>query len=158
MARGAEIGTNRSALLGSADVVLSVQPLGLDDIEALRAGTVTLSFLQPWVHGDVIRAMAGRSVTAFSLDLEPRISRAQSMDALSSQALVAGYRAVIVAAEFAPRMFPLFMTAAGTVPPAKVLGLGAGAAGLRGIATARRLGAGVSRTEAGGPRAAGGGP
>jgi len=143
-ARGAEIGTNRSALLGSADVVLSVQPLGLDDVEALRAGTVTLSFLQPWVHGDVIRAMAGRSVTAFSLDLVPRISRAQSMDALSSQALVAGYRAVIVAAEFAPRMFPLFMTAAGTVPPAKVLVLGAGVAGLQAIATARRLGAVVS--------------
>ena len=105
---------------------------------------MTLSFLQPWVHGDVIREMAGRSVTAFSLDLVPRISRAQSMDALSSQALVAGYRAVIVAAEFAPRMFPLFMTAAGTVPPAKVLVLGAGVAGLQAIATARRLGAVVS--------------
>src|SRR3954451_5534537 len=144
IARGAEIGTNRAALLASADVVLSVQPLGLDDIEFLRAGTVTLSFLQPWVHGDVIRAMAGRSVTAFSLDLVPRISRAQSMDALSSQALVAGYRAVIVAAAAAPRMFPLFMTAAGTVPPAKVLVLGAGVAGLQAIATARRLGAVVS--------------
>ena len=144
VARGAEIGTNRAALLASADVVLSVQPLGLDDIEFLRAGTVTLSFLQPWVHGDVIRAMAGRSVTAFSLDLVPRISRAQSMDALSSQALVAGYRAVIVAAAAAPRMFPLFMTAAGTVPPAKVLVLGAGVAGLQAIATARRLGAVVS--------------
>ena len=144
VARGAEIGTNRSALLASADVVLSVQPLGLDDVESLRPGTVTLSFLQPWVHGDVIRTMASRSVTAFSLDLVPRISRAQSMDALSSQALIAGYRAVIVAAEFAPRMFPLFMTAAGTVPPAKVLVLGAGVAGLQAIATARRLGAVVS--------------
>ena len=144
VARGAEIGTNRAALLASADVVLSVQPLGVDDVESLRPGAVTLSFLQPWVHGDVIREMAGRSVTAFSLDLVPRISRAQSMDALSSQALVAGYRAVIVAAEFAPRMFPLFMTAAGTVPPAKVLVLGAGVAGLQAIATARRLGAVVS--------------
>jgi NAD(P) transhydrogenase subunit alpha len=105
---------------------------------------VTLSFLQPWVHGDLVGALAQRSVTAFSLDLVPRISRAQSMDALSSQALVAGYRAVIVAAEAAPRMFPLFMTAAGTVPPAKVLVLGAGVAGLQAIATARRLGAVVS--------------
>jgi NAD(P) transhydrogenase subunit alpha len=143
-ARGVEIGTNRPALLASADAVLSVQPLGVDDVEQLRSGAVTLSFLQPWVHGDVIRAMAARSVTAFSLDLVPRISRAQSMDALSSQALVAGYRAVILAAEGAPRMFPLFMTAAGTVAPAKVLVLGAGVAGLQAIATARRLGAVVS--------------
>jgi NAD(P) transhydrogenase subunit alpha len=143
-ARGAEIGTNREVLLGSGDVVLSVQPLPASDAAALRPGTATLSFLQPWVHGDVIRALAQRSVTAFSLDLVPRISRAQSMDALSSQALVAGYRAVIVAAEAAPRMFPLFMTAAGTVPPAKVLVLGAGVAGLQAIATARRLGAVVS--------------
>jgi NAD(P) transhydrogenase subunit alpha len=143
-ARGAEIGVNRAALLASADVALSVQPLPAADVEQLRAGSVTLSFLQPWVHGDVIRTMAQRSVTAFSLDLVPRISRAQSMDALSSQALVAGYRAVIVAAEAAPRMFPLFMTAAGTVPPAKVLVLGAGVAGLQAIATARRLGAVVS--------------
>ena len=144
VARGAEIATSRATLLASADVALSVQPLGLDDVEALRPGAVALSFLQPWSHGDVIRAMAARSVTAFSLDLVPRISRAQSMDALSSQALVAGYRAVIVAAEAAPRMFPLFMTAAGTVPPAKVLVLGAGVAGLQAIATARRLGAVVS--------------
>jgi len=144
VARGAEIGTNREALLASGDVVLSVQPLPVADAESLRPGTATVSFLQPWAHGDVIRALAQRSVSAFSLDLVPRISRAQSMDALSSQALVAGYRAVIVAAEAAPRMFPLFMTAAGTVPPAKVLVLGAGVAGLQAIATARRLGAVVS--------------
>jgi len=143
-ARGAQISTDRAGLLAEADVVLSVQPLGSDDVEHLRAGSVSLSFLQPWVHGDVIRAMAARSVTAFSLDLVPRISRAQSMDALSSQALAAGYRAVILAAEAAPRMFPMFMTAAGTVPPAKVLVLGAGVAGLQAIATARRLGAVVS--------------
>jgi H+-translocating NAD(P) transhydrogenase subunit alpha len=141
VARGAEIGTNRTALLASADVVLSVQPLGADDVERLRPGAVTLSFLQPWVHGDVIRAMAARSITAFSLDLVPRISRAQSMDALSSQALVAGYYCVLQAATIAPRMFPLAMTAAGTVPPAKLLVLGAGVAGLQAIATARRLGA-----------------
>ena len=143
-ARGAELTADRSAMLAHADVVLSVQPLPVADVDALRPGAATLSFLQPWVHGDVIRALAGRSVTAFSLDLVPRISRAQSMDALSSQALVAGYRAVVVAAEVAPRMFPLFMTAAGTVAPAKVLVLGTGVAGLQAIATARRLGAVVT--------------
>jgi NAD(P) transhydrogenase subunit alpha len=91
-----------------------------------------------------VRALAARSVTSFSLDLVPRLSRAQPMDALSSQALIAGYRAVLLAAATAPRMFPLFMTAAGTVAPAKLLVLGAGVAGLQAIATARRLGAVVS--------------
>ena len=142
--KGATIGTHRETMLRDADVVLSVQPLPVTDAELLKAGTTTISFLQPWTHGDVIRALAHRNVTALSLDLVPRISRAQSMDALSSQALVAGYRAVILAAEAAPRMFPLFMTAAGTVPPAKVLVLGAGVAGLQAIATAKRLGAVVS--------------
>ena len=139
--RGAEIVTSRSDLLRSADVALTVQPLGADDIALLPSGATTLSFLQPWVHGEIIRNMAARSVTAFSMDLVPRISRAQSMDALSSQALVAGYHCVMLAASVAPRMFPLAMTAAGTVPPAKVLVLGAGVAGLQAIATARRLGA-----------------
>jgi NAD(P) transhydrogenase subunit alpha len=142
--RGAEVVTDRSQLLQGADVVLAVQPLPVGDVSHLRGGAVTLSFLQPWAHGDSVRALAARSVTSFSLDLVPRISRAQSMDALSSQALVAGYRAVIVAATRAPRLFPLFMTAAGTVPPAKVLVLGAGVAGLQAIATARRLGAVVT--------------
>jgi len=140
-ARGADIVTSRDELLRGADVVVSVQPLPIDDIALLRAGTVTLSFLQPWAHGDAVRALAARSATALSLDLVPRISRAQSMDALSSQALVAGYFCVLEAATLAPRMFPLAMTAAGTVPPAKVLVLGAGVAGLQAIATARRLGA-----------------
>jgi H+-translocating NAD(P) transhydrogenase subunit alpha len=143
-ARGAQIVLDRPQLLDSADVVLGVQPLPVGDISHLRAGAVALSFLQPWAHGQAVRALAARSVTSFSLDLVPRISRAQPMDALSSQALVAGYRAVILAAANAPRLFPLFMTAAGTVPPAKVLVLGAGVAGLQAIATARRLGAVVT--------------
>ena len=143
-ARGAGIVTDRANLLQAADVVLAVQPLPIGDIAHLHAGAVTVSFLQPWAHGHSVRALAARSVTSFSLDLVPRISRAQSMDALSSQALVAGYRAVMIAASTAPRLFPLFMTAAGTVPPAKVLVLGAGVAGLQAIATARRLGAMVT--------------
>lgn len=143
-ARGAQVVTDRAQLLQSADLVLAVQPLPVGDISHLRAGAVTVSFLQPWAHGHSVRALAARSVTSFSLDLIPRISRAQSMDALSSQALVAGYRAVVIAAGIAPRLFPLFMTAAGTVPPAKVLVLGAGVAGLQAIATARRLGAMVT--------------
>jgi H+-translocating NAD(P) transhydrogenase subunit alpha len=143
-ARGAHIVTDRAQLLQGADVVLGVQPLLVGDVAHLRAGAVTVSFLQPWAHGNSVRALAARSVTSFSLDLVPRISRAQSMDALSSQALIAGYRAVTIAASAAPRLFPLFMTAAGTVPPAKVLVLGAGVAGLQAIATARRLGAMVT--------------
>jgi NAD(P) transhydrogenase subunit alpha len=143
-ARGAEVVADRTALLQSADAVLAVQPLSVGDVALLPAGAVSVSFLQPWVHGDTVRALAAASVTSFSLDLVPRISRAQAMDALSSQALVAGYRAVVLAAAAAPRMFPLFMTAAGTVAPAKVLVLGAGVAGLQAIATARRLGAVVS--------------
>jgi NAD(P) transhydrogenase subunit alpha len=143
-ARGAQIVSDRAQLLQGADVVLAVQPLPVGDISQLHAGAATVSFLQPWAHGDSVRALAARSVTSFSLDLVPRISRAQSMDALSSQALVAGYRAVMIAASTAPRLFPLFMTAAGTVPPAKVLVLGAGVAGLQAIATARRLGAMVT--------------
>jgi NAD(P) transhydrogenase subunit alpha len=143
-ARGAEIVTDRAQLLQAADVVLAVQPLPVGDISHLRAGAVMVSFLQPWAHGHSVRALAARSVTSFSLDLVPRISRAQPMDALSSQALVAGYRAVMIAASSAPRLFPLFMTAAGTVAPAKVLVLGAGVAGLQAIATARRLGAMVT--------------
>jgi NAD(P) transhydrogenase subunit alpha len=142
--RGAEIGADRRSLLAGADAVLSVQPLPPADAASIRPGTVCMSFLQPWAHIDAIEALARASATAFSLDLVPRISRAQPMDALSSQALVGGYRAVIVAAERAPRMFPLFMTAAGTVAPAKLLVLGAGVAGLQAIATARRLGAVVS--------------
>lgn len=130
-------------VLTGADAVLSVQPLSPDRLAALRSGTVTVSFLPATQDLDVVRAARDAGVTAFSLELVPRISRAQSMDALTSQALVAGYRAVLVAAEKLPRFFPLSMTAAGTVPPAEVLVLGAGVAGLQAIATARRLGARV---------------
>jgi NAD(P) transhydrogenase subunit alpha len=102
---------------------------------------VLFSFLQPATNADAVAALAKRKVTAFSLDLVPRISRAQSMDALSSQAGIAGYKAVLLAANHLPKFFPLLMTAAGTVAPARVLVMGAGVAGLQAIATARRLGA-----------------
>ncbi|TDD67006.1 NAD(P) transhydrogenase subunit alpha [Jiangella aurantiaca] len=130
-------------VLAGADVVLSVQPLTPDRIARLRTGAVTVSLLPVSQELDVVQAARDAGVTAFSLELVPRISRAQSMDALTSQALVAGYRAVLVAAEKLPRFFPLSMTAAGTIPPAEVLVLGAGVAGLQAVATARRLGARV---------------
>jgi NAD(P) transhydrogenase subunit alpha len=125
----------------AADAVLKVQPPSLDEVAKLKSGAVSISFLQPSTNGDVIRALAKQQVTAFSLDLVPRISRAQSMDALSSQANVGGYKAVLLAANHLPKFFPLLMTAAGTVAPARVLVMGAGVAGLQAIATARRLGA-----------------
>lgn len=136
---GAEVVPDHPA--GRAEVVTSVQPLDLDRARELRSGDITVSFLQPSAELDLVRVLAERGVTAFSLDLLPRVTRAQSADALSSQALVAGYRAVLVAAQHLPRFLPMFTTAAGTVPPAKVLVLGAGVAGLQAIATARRLGA-----------------
>jgi NAD(P) transhydrogenase subunit alpha len=131
-------------VLAGADVVLSVQPLNPAQMKSLKTGAVTISFLSPTTSVDSIDAAAAVGVTAFSLELIPRISRAQSMDALTSQALCAGYRAALVGAELSPRFFPLLMTAAGTVTPAQVLVLGAGVAGLQAIATARRLGAVVS--------------
>ena len=131
-------------VLKDADVVLSVSPLTPAQMSSLKKGAVTISFLSPVTAIDSIDAAASAGVTAFSLELVPRISRAQSMDALTSQALCAGYRAVLVGAEMSPRFFPLLMTAAGTVTPAQVLVLGAGVAGLQAIATARRLGAVVS--------------
>jgi NAD(P) transhydrogenase subunit alpha len=131
-------------VLAGADVVLSVHPLNPAQMKSLKTGAVTISFLSPTTSVDSIDAAAAAGVTAFSLELVPRISRAQSMDALTSQALCAGYRAALVGAELSPRFFPLLMTAAGTVTPAQVLVLGAGVAGLQAIATARRLGAVVS--------------
>ena len=131
-------------VLKDADVVLSVSPLTPSQMSSLKKGALTISFLSPVTAVDSIDAAASAGVTAFSLELVPRISRAQSMDALTSQALCAGYRAVLVGAEMSPRFFPLLMTAAGTVTPAQVLVLGAGVAGLQAIATARRLGAVVS--------------
>ena len=138
---GVAIEADRWTLLGTADVVLSVQPPRLEDVARLRVGAATISFLQPATQGAIIEALAARGVTAFSLELLPRISRAQSMDALSSQASLAGYKAVLMAANRLGKFFPMLMTAAGTIPPARVLVLGAGVAGLQAIATARRLGA-----------------
>ena len=131
-------------VFSDADVVASVQPLSPDQMKSLKKGAITISFLSPTTAVDSIDAAATAGVTAISLELVPRISRAQSMDALTSQALCAGYRATLVAAEMSPRFFPLLMTAAGTVTPANVVVLGAGVAGLQAIATAKRLGAVVS--------------
>jgi H+-translocating NAD(P) transhydrogenase subunit alpha len=131
-------------VISDADVVASVTALTPDQMKSLKKGALTISFLSPTTSIDSIEAAAGAGVTALSLELVPRISRAQSMDALTSQALCAGYRASLVAAELSPRFFPLLMTAAGTVTPAQVVVLGAGVAGLQAIATAKRLGAVVS--------------
>lgn len=131
-------------VLKNADVVLSVTALTPAQIATLKKGAITISFLSVVNQRESIDAAVAAGVTAFSLELVPRISRAQSMDALTSQALCAGYRASLVGAELSPRFFPMLMTAAGTVTPAQVLILGAGVAGLQAIATARRLGAVVS--------------
>ncbi len=139
---GAEV--KSGDVLTGADVVLSVQPLTPAQMKSLKKGSITISFLSPTGSVDSIDAAVAAGVTAFSLEMVPRISRAQSMDALTSQALCAGYRASLVAAELSPKFFPLLMTAAGTVTPAKVVVLGAGVAGLQAIATAKRLGAVVS--------------
>jgi len=130
--------------LSSADVVATVRPLENDAIGQLKSGAITISFLSPSNDAQTIKALADKKVTALSFDVLPRISRAQSMDALTSQALCAGYRTVLIAAERAPKFFPMLMTAAGTIPAAKVLVLGAGVAGLQAMATAKRLGAIVS--------------
>ena len=128
-------------MLADADVVLHVRPLLPAEIGRLRRGAVTIGFMTPSAELDGVRLLRDAGVTAFSMELVPRISRAQSMDALTSQALVSGYRCALEAAMRLPRFFPLFMTAAGTVPPARVVVLGAGVAGLQAIATAKRLGA-----------------
>ena len=135
---GAAVSTE--ALSGAA-LVLSVQQLDPMTVRRLPSGTATMSFLAPTQSLDLVRDLRDVGLTSFAMDLVPRISRAQSMDALSSQALVAGYRGAIVAAGMLRRFFPLNMTAAGTVPPATVVVLGAGVAGLQAIATAKRLGA-----------------
>ena len=125
----------------SGEVVAKVAPPSGEEIGRLGQGSVLVGFLQPLTAGDTVRALADAGVTSFAMEAIPRISRAQSMDALSSQATVSGYRAALIAAQELPRFFPMLTTAAGTVRPAKVLVLGAGVAGLQAIATARRLGA-----------------
>ena len=133
-----------AALYEGADAVVRVARPSAEETASLREGTVLIGFLAPLTDAEGIERLRSRGVVGFAMESVPRITRAQSMDALSSQATVAGYKAVIVAADRVPKMFPLLMTAAGTVAPARVLVLGAGVAGLQAIATARRLGAVVS--------------
>jgi len=130
--------------IATADIVASVRPLDYARASRLRAGGVSASFLSPGSDIETMRGLRDAKATGLSFDTLPRISRAQSMDALTSQSLVTGYRAALIGAELLPKFFPLFMTAAGTIQPAKVLVLGAGVAGLQAIATAKRLGAKVS--------------
>jgi H+-translocating NAD(P) transhydrogenase subunit alpha len=150
---GAEIVGDAAALLGQADIVLKVaRPLtaaesGADEIANLKPGAVLISQLDPYRNRDQVADYARRGIVAVAMELVPRITRAQSMDVLSSQANLAGYKAVIDAAEQFGRAFPMMMTAAGTIAPAKVMVMGAGVAGLQAIATARRLGAVVSATD-----------
>jgi NAD(P) transhydrogenase subunit alpha len=141
---GVSVVSSPSGLLQAADAVLKVQAPTSSEVDMLKKDAVLISFLQPATQGEVIKALAKAGITAFSLELLPRISRAQSMDALSSQASAAGYKAVLMAANRLGKFFPMMMTAAGTVAPARVLVMGAGVAGLQAIATARRLGAVVS--------------
>ena len=129
--------------LAQADVLLTVQPPSLDEIAQLKQGTVVIGHLQPHLAPERTKALRDRKITAFAMELLPRTTRAQAMDVLSSQAAVAGYKAVLIAAEAAPKFFPMLTTAAGTIRPSKVLIVGAGVAGLQAIATARRLGAQV---------------
>ena len=141
---GAMIASRGGTILHEADAVLKVQAPRESEISVLKKGAVLVSFLQPATQADTVRSLASHGITAFSLELLPRISRAQSMDALSSQASAAGYKAVLMAADRIGKLFPMMMTAAGTVAPTRVLVMGAGVAGLQAIATARRLGAVVS--------------
>jgi NAD(P) transhydrogenase subunit alpha len=139
--KGARIAASRQDVFTSADLVLWVRLEGhAPDLPSLRRGQVVVGFLSPVARPQALRELAERGVLAFALELVPRITRAQSVDALSSMATIAGYKAVILAADALPRIFPLLMTAAGTLSPARVFVLGAGVAGLQAIATARRLG------------------
>jgi H+-translocating NAD(P) transhydrogenase subunit alpha len=150
---GATIAPDEAAALADADIVLKVQrPLtdaegGPDELKLMKRGALLLGMLTPYAAGDQLRAYAAAGVNAFAMELIPRITRAQSMDVLSSQANLAGYRAVIDAAAEFGRAFPMMMTAAGTVPPARCLVMGVGVAGLQAIATAKRLGAIISATD-----------
>ncbi|HEY6544162.1 MAG TPA: NAD(P) transhydrogenase subunit alpha [Dokdonella sp.] len=140
---GCEVLADARSALSAADVLLKVQPPGLEEIAALREGAVVIGHLQPHLSPERTRALRDRRITAFAMELLPRTTRAQAMDVLSSQAAVAGYKAVLLAAQAAPKFFPMLTTAAGTIRPSRVLVVGAGVAGLQAIATARRLGAQV---------------
>ena len=138
-----EIVADARTVLGRADVLLKVQPPTLDEIASLKEGAVVIGHLQPHLEPERTKLLRDRRITSFAMELLPRTTRAQAMDVLSSQAAVAGYKAVLIAAECAPKFFPMLTTAAGTIRPSKVLIVGAGVAGLQAIATARRLGAQV---------------
>jgi NAD(P) transhydrogenase subunit alpha len=139
--RGVAFYATARDVLAAARVLLKVQPPTLDEVDALAPGAVVIGFLQPHANLDVVRALRDRKITSFSVELIPRISRAQSMDALSSQAAVAGYKAALLAANALDKFLPMLTTAAGTIRPAQVLVIGAGVAGLQAIATVKRLGA-----------------
>ncbi len=145
--KGARLAESRGALFREADVIVQVRGLGVNrragrmDLELLRRGQLLIGLQEPFLATKEVGELASTGVTLFALDLMPRITRAQPMDVLTSMATVAGYKAVLLAAAALPRMFPLLMTAAGTITPAKVLIVGAGVAGLQAVATARRLGA-----------------
>ena len=143
-AAGATVVPSAADAIGASDLVLKVQPPSASEVALCRPDTALVALFQPSAARDAVAQLAARNVTSFSLALLPRITRAQPMDVLSSQATVAGYKAVLLAADASGRFFPMLVTAAGTLPPAKVLVLGAGVAGLQAIATARRLGAVVS--------------
>ena len=138
---GARLIDGGPTLLGEADIVLKVEQPSLDEADQLREGAAIFSFFEPWNSEELVLKLNGRRISSFSMQLVPRITRAQSMDVLSSQATIAGYKAVLMAANHMPRVLPMLVTAAGTLIPAKALILGAGVAGLMAIGTARRLGA-----------------
>jgi NAD(P) transhydrogenase subunit alpha len=146
-AKGAKIAATRKELFSTAEIILYVRGLGANpeagksDLELMKKGQTLVGMFEPLSEPDSIVSLAEKGVSAFSMELMPRITRAQSMDTLSSMATVAGYRAVLLAAEALPRMFPMMMTAAGTVAPAHVFVVGAGVAGLQAIASAKRMGA-----------------
>jgi NAD(P) transhydrogenase subunit alpha len=141
---GAELSHDRAALLGSADVVLRIRKPELAEVAQLKSGCIHISFLDPFNEHELVNALKAQGVTAISMEMIPRSTRSQKMDALSSQANLAGYVMVMLAAQYLPRIFPMMMTPAGTLKPAKVFIIGAGVAGLQAIATAKRLGARVT--------------
>ena len=132
---------DRASVLSTADLVLSINPLSASEMVQLKPGAVVLGTFQPLFNTDLVKQAIDKKASLFSMDMIPRTTRAQSMDVLSSQANIAGYRAVLLAATMFPKYFPMFMTAAGSIPPAKMVIIGAGVAGLQAIATAKRLGA-----------------
>ena len=144
---GARVEAERGAIVGSADLLLKVGPPARDEVGWMRAGSIYLGSLMPLRNTAAVRALADRRITAFSTDAIPRTTRAQSMDTLSSMANIAGYKGVLLAASELNKYFPMLMTAAGMVPPAKVFVIGAAVAGLQAIATAKRLGANVVATD-----------